>query len=92
MDSSEDQLMKILMQELSKEEANKFSSAELKFLLDKGFDDRKALRMATLDQLEEPPGGRGGLRSGRANMLLAAFGTGAKTIELQPSRISSPSP
>ena len=79
MDSSaEEQLMEILMQELSEEDARKFSAAERKFLLDKGFDDRNALRMATLDQLEEPPGGRGGLRIGRANMLLAAFGTGEK--------------
>lgn len=78
---AEDGLLRFLKLKLTEEQANKFSVAERKFLLDKELDDVDAWTLATLDQLEEPPGGRGGLRLGRANMLLKAFGPGANTID-----------
>jgi hypothetical protein len=57
MDSmAEEKLLRFLTQKLTEEQVNKFSVAERKFLLDKAFDDVDALKGATLDQLEEPPG------------------------------------
>ena len=74
---AEERLLRFLKLKLTDEQADKISPAERQFLLDKGFDDVDAWALATLDQLEEPPGDRGGLRPGRANMLLKAFNTGA---------------
>ena len=75
MDStSKEGILRFLKLKLSEEQANLFSDAELRYLLDKGFDNADALELATSAQLEEPPGGRGGLRPGRANMLLKFFG------------------
>ena len=57
MDSmAEERLLRFLKLKLTEEQANKFSVAERKFLLDKAFDDIDALKGATLAQLEEPPG------------------------------------
>jgi len=60
MDSmAEERLLSFLKLKLTEEQANKFSFAERKFLLDKAFDDIDALKGATLAQLEEPPGDQG---------------------------------
>ena len=57
MDSMvEDRLLRFLKLKLTEEQANKFTVAERKFLLDEAFDDMDALKGATLAQLEEPPG------------------------------------
>ena len=81
---AEERLLCFLRQKLTVEQTNKFSVAERKFLLDKALDDVDALKGATLAQLEEPPGGRGCLRVGMANMLLAAFGPGGSRIDGMP--------
>ena len=60
MDSeAEERLLSFLKQKLTEEQANKFFVAERKFLIDKAFDDIDALKVATLAQLEEPPGDQG---------------------------------
>ena len=64
----------VLRQRLSEAQISKFSSEELLFLLASGFDDVDALSSANPEQLDKPPGGRGGLRPGRSNVLLKAFG------------------
>ena len=57
MDSmAEERLLCFLKRKLTEEQINKFSIPERKFLLDKAFDDVDALKVATLAQLEEPPG------------------------------------
>ena len=70
-----DGVLRVLNLRLSEEQVSKFSEGEIQFLLDSGFDDVEALSSATAAQLEKTPGGRGGLRPGRANVLLVAFGT-----------------
>ena len=60
---------------LTDAQLEKFSDSELAWLERMGFDDEAAFSVATLGQLAEPPWGSGGLRLGRANMLLKAFGS-----------------
>jgi hypothetical protein len=52
----EEKLLSFLKQKLTDEQANKFTVAERRFLLEKAFDDIDALKGASLVQLEEPPG------------------------------------
>ena len=56
---AEENIMRFLKLKLTEEQANKFSAAEILFLIDNAFDDIDALKGATLSQLVAPPGDQG---------------------------------